>query len=157
MFKINIHSIVDVITNSSTTIYTYQDNVKEAKELLQEVLSLLGSKENVDDVFGFGVFLDDTDYYIESLDERDDVDGWDDFNWEEKDIYISKLQLQIVKKEVHKPNWMIEIEKDMSEDSYEYAKGTSLHIHAKNDKFTSLAEKALAFLNSSTADGGFDG
>ena len=38
MIKIKFHSIVDVITNSSTVIYTYQDSVGVAKSLVKEVL-----------------------------------------------------------------------------------------------------------------------
>jgi len=72
MFKLNVHSIVNVITNSSTVIYTYQNSTKEAKELLQEILNLMGEDKKVDDLFNIGVFLASTDYYT------DDLDNWED-------------------------------------------------------------------------------
>ena len=32
IYKISIHSMVDLITNSSTVIYTWQDSTKQAKK-----------------------------------------------------------------------------------------------------------------------------
>jgi hypothetical protein len=61
--KIKFHSIVDVITNSSTVIYTYQNSVSEAKELVQAILDLAGEKVSPDDVFYYGVFCDDDRYF----------------------------------------------------------------------------------------------
>ena len=54
--KFKMHSMVDVITNSSTVIYTYQDGcLNPAKELINEVLKLEGSDKNADDLFEFEV------------------------------------------------------------------------------------------------------
>jgi hypothetical protein len=51
--RINIHSVVDVITNSSTTIYTYSDegSVTSAKEVLAKLMKVLGVEGSVDDYF----------------------------------------------------------------------------------------------------------
>ena len=56
--KINIHSVVDVITNSSTTIYTYSEasSVDRAKELMQELMKVFGVTGDVDDYFEFCLY-----------------------------------------------------------------------------------------------------
>jgi hypothetical protein len=65
MIKIKIHSVVDVITNSSTVIYTYQDgSEKPVRELIEEIFKLSNITENIDDVFEFGLeggFEDEND------------------------------------------------------------------------------------------------
>jgi hypothetical protein len=56
--------MVDVITNSSTTIYTNQDDsVQPAKELVSEMLKLFGvTNLTPDDIFEFRVVKEDEDY-----------------------------------------------------------------------------------------------
>lgn len=58
--KFKIHSVVDVITNSSTIIYTYQDDsIQPAKELIDEMLRLFGvTDKTADDIFKFSVKSD---------------------------------------------------------------------------------------------------
>jgi len=61
----SIHSVIDVITNSSTEIYTFQDgSVEPVKELLTEVLGLCNIAGTVEDYFYVKVlptsFVDDS-------------------------------------------------------------------------------------------------
>ena len=159
MFKLNVHSIVDVITNSSTVIYTYQDSTKEAKELLQEILNLMGEDKKVDDLFNIGVFLSSTEYYTEHIDESEDDEEEipanypDDYKAQNK--YIEDLIESILKGEVVKPAWMKLIEEGTNYNDFPYP--TSLYISSKEAKYDALAKKILAFLNSVDADGGRDG
>lgn len=160
MFKLNIHSIVDVITNSSTTIYTYQNSTKEAKELLQEILNFVGKGETVDDVFNIGVFLEDVDQYAEYLAEHIEEEGGecpDDFpkDWKEQGTYVKNLQDKILRGEMNKPQWMKDAEE--YEDGMGYTYPTSLHIVSKDEKYSKLIEKILAFLNSTDNDAFRDG
>lgn len=67
MEKLKLHSIVDVITNSSTVIYTYQDSIEESKELLQEILNIANIEKSVDDLFYIDTFLEDISIYIENM------------------------------------------------------------------------------------------
>lgn len=55
MFKINIHSFVDVITNSSTTTYVKatQKSIDMAKELVNAILKIGNSNYKADDLFIF--------------------------------------------------------------------------------------------------------
>jgi len=146
MFKLNVHSIVDVITNSSTVIYTYQDSTKEAKELLQEILNLIGEKKDVDDLFHIGVFLSEDDYYIDSLDNAEEYpENFPVDDWKAQSKYIADLQEKILKGEASKPDWMENIEDGLDYDDYRYS--TSLYILPKDEKYTGLVKKMLTFLN----------
>ncbi len=153
MFKLDIHSIVDVITNSSTTIYTYQDGIKEAKELLQEILNIMGEKKGVDDLFSIGVFASDNDTYTEYLSElgEDDVDTEypDNYpldSWKAQDKYIDTLIENVLSGAIKKPKWMDEAEG--KEDYMGYTNPTSLHIVPIDAKHVGLVEKMMSFLNS---------
>lgn len=60
MNTLHIHSFVDVITNSSTVIYTYQDKcVPAAKELIGEVLKMLNESKTVDDLFSIEIVTEE--------------------------------------------------------------------------------------------------
>jgi hypothetical protein len=49
--KIKFHSLTDIITNSSTTIYTYSDKSSKAcKEMVDEIFETLGIDKSCDDV-----------------------------------------------------------------------------------------------------------
>jgi hypothetical protein len=161
IYKINIHSIVDVITNSSTVIYTWQNSEKEAKELLQEVLSLCGETALVDTLFYMRVFLE-SGKYADKLSEVEEDEFSDypvDFPreavWGKQIKYIDSVIAQILCGEIPKPKWMIQTEK---KDSYDtFSPSTFLHILPKDPKYTALCKKMLAFLNSPTSDGERDG
>ena len=55
--QIPIHSVVDLITNSSTVIYTQASNnaIKTAKEIINLVLKEAGTGQDADDLFDFRV------------------------------------------------------------------------------------------------------
>jgi len=151
MFKLNIHSIIDVITNSSTVIYTYQNNIKEAKELLQEILDLMGEDKKVNDLFNITTFLDDIEYYTNYLEEleEDDVELPENYpteGWKEQKKYIENIIEKVLEEEMDKPDWMKTAEDHEDWSGYTYP--TSLYISSKEEKYNTLIEKALAFLNS---------
>lgn len=51
-FKINLHSIIDLITNSSTEIYTYSDgSLAACKEMINEFLMVMQIDQTCDDLF----------------------------------------------------------------------------------------------------------
>jgi hypothetical protein len=58
--KISIHSVIDLITNSSTEIFTdYSNSVEPLKEFLNEILKACGVNKSCDEVFE--IELDDID------------------------------------------------------------------------------------------------
>jgi hypothetical protein len=85
-FHIPIHSIVDVITNSSSVLYTeaHQGSVDLAKKLINKVLSVAGTPLTADDLFNISVRTYSQDgirYYIQSHHVRqDDIPDLETFN-----------------------------------------------------------------------------
>jgi hypothetical protein len=70
--RINLHSYVNLITNSSTEIYTYQSSsVEPLKELVNEMLKVFDSDKTFDDIFSVEVFSNyrDIAYGINSRSE----------------------------------------------------------------------------------------
>ena len=51
-FILNIHSFIDVITNSSTEIFIdYSRSIKPCKEMINEMLKTFGVEQTCDDIF----------------------------------------------------------------------------------------------------------
>jgi hypothetical protein len=168
-FKVNIHSIVDVITNSSTTIFTYQNSVEETKELVQAVLNLCGIKDKTpDDIFYYGVFADKDTYlnycdYHDHEDEEDEPRNMPQINakygtpehkqeLEIRKKWLNDLKFSIIKGETSKPKWM-----ESAETCGDWAASSYLELIIKDEKFSEFAQKVRDLLNSVEADGGFDG
>jgi len=169
MIKLKLHSVVDVITNSSTVIYTYQNgSVTPAKELVNEVLKLQGiTDKTADDVFYYGVFCED-DVYFNVLDERGrdkpedypNVSGsWGSTERTESEALRQKwfddIVMKIMKGEMTQPEWMDEAE--TAHGWSEWAPNSYLTLVPKDEKYNDLGNKIKALLNSVDADGGRDG
>lgn len=167
MIKIRFHSIVDVITNSSTVIYTYQNSIKEAKELVAEMLKLMGIDKSPDDVFYYGVFCDN-DAYFDAY-ENDELpedcpkvtESWSG-NKELRDNQIAiqskwfeDYKLLIIKGDKEKCEWMLNSEKDQYGDSFD--PDSYLNLIPKEEQYKVFGEKIKALLGSISADGGRDG
>lgn len=147
MIIIKIHSVVDVITNSSTVIYTYQNSIKETKGLVEEILKIANITDKTpDDIFYYGVFCDNERYL-----ESDDSPGDFSYNDEEK---LNALKLSIMKGELEHPEWMNWVE-DGDGDSW--APDSYLHLIVKDERFQGIADEIKRLLNSIGADGGSDG
>ena len=65
-----LHSLVDVITNSSTVVYVWpnQDAIQKTKELLKEIVSVVGFEGDIDEYFDVDYTLDSD--YIDIASER---------------------------------------------------------------------------------------
>lgn len=85
--KIKIHSLVDVITNSSTTIYVqcHDNTIKYAKELIDIFLQATGSNKKADDLFTFNF---DVDREIEVENIVDDPENYLDSDYLEKALKL---------------------------------------------------------------------
>jgi hypothetical protein len=153
-----VHSFVDVITNSSTTIYTYQSGcIDAAKAVVNEMLALEGSSLKADDVFYFGAFCDD-DVYLDKYNYDSEslpagipvVTGdWDspehDTTQALQTEWFNNLKLSIMKGEAERPDWF-ELAEECDED---YNPDMNLEIIPKDEKYKVFGEKLLKFLNSS--------
>lgn len=161
MWKVNIHSMVDVITNSSTVIYTYQNSVSQTKELVQEILNLAGITDKTpDDIFYYGVFCEDETYFEnDGLPDDAPIVDWSkdsttrNVQRREQEEWFNNLKLSIMKKEIQQPDWMNNAEEN---DDW-FAPSQDLYLVPKDDKYIELSAKIGKLLNSVSADGGMDG
>lgn len=145
IFKIKLHSVIDVITNSSTEIYVFQDaSLSAFKELVDAMILTFKVPYSTEEMFGCDVFLDDTYYYVEGYREYQ--------NSEETVTYetIGKIMDSILLGEIEKPEWMKEIENQTQ-------RATSLYIIPKKPEFGKLSKQILNFLNSPSYDAEFEG
>ena len=78
---LDIHSFIDIITNSSTEIFVQATShtIKNVKELVNSLLKLGGSQLTADDLFTFELEGDD--------DEPVDIEDEDDEDYYDSDSY----------------------------------------------------------------------
>jgi len=161
MYKLKIHSAVDVITNSSTTIFSYfNGSVKPAKELINEIIKTFGGPEleglTADDMFYFGTFCD-VYRYVESVDdmyfEEDEHPylGVPDDKWYE---YTDSLIERITKGEIEKPLWMNRVEEHENYNGYHPE--NELYIVPKDEKFKPFADKMMKFVMSADHEAAYN-
>lgn len=130
MVKIPVHSLIDLITNSSTEIFVHSENSLEAcKDLVNEFLKSLNSELTCDDMFNLSVEPENIESYKEYIEYEfeDDEDGED------------KIQMvdQYLRGEIEKPDWW----EDHHVETY-------LIIKPKDKKYQKLAELFKEFLYS---------
>ena len=108
-YKLNIHSSVDLITNSSTTIFTYSSgSLGKLRELVNEMLKVFNRTDTFDDIFYAKVFLDDDYRYLErDKDEYEkDENPCPRISHKDLDLLID----DILSERIEKPRWMLDIE-----------------------------------------------
>lgn len=146
---IKIHSVVDVITNSSSVIYTFSGSaIKPLKELFTEIFKLLGEPQHVDDVFDIIAIPESYVLYDHFVNFVEDLDPeWPFYERYKKICEMtppSRQESELVNLFVEKykrgikEDWM-----DVGENS-----GTKLKIFVKDEKYNELANKAIKFLYS---------
>ena len=138
--------MVQLITNSSTVIFTYSEGaVESVKELINEILKLEGSDKKADDLFYIDTFLDELYCYTESESCPDEID----YN------NIENFVDEILTEKIEKPKWMNEVED--GEDYDYYRRSNSLYIKAKDEKYSNLVNKLLKYLYSTGHEATRDG
>jgi len=59
-FSVKLHSFIGLITNSSTEFFVdHSDSLEPCKDMLAEILSLMGSNAKVDDIFDVSIIKED--------------------------------------------------------------------------------------------------
>jgi len=146
--KIKVHSSVDLITNSSTTIFTYsQGSIEALKELTNEMLKTFNSPYSFDDIFYADIFLEESYEYFEDSNFPEDQDN---------SKYLEELKTKILKGEIEKPEWMVKLEN--TPDKYSYRRrSTTLEIMPRDEKYESLAKQLYKFLYSVDHDAEYQG
>lgn len=89
MLVINVHSFVDLITNSSTEIYTsaHGRTIDMAKDLVDKVLQAGGSAVTADDLFNFSLT----------------ITGWDEEEGREVTVDVSTPKGKEIQKNNEQP------------------------------------------------------
>lgn len=160
LVKVNFHSAVDVITNSSTTIFTYSGGCDEkAKELIDEFLKVLGSDKKSEDMFWMGIFLDDFDPFFDDLEEPEllspELKKVYNMGYSEQREWAEEQVQKILKGEIEEPDWMKEAE---DRENYDGFTGeTTFYILAKEEKYNDLAERISDFLYSTGHEAIYNG
>jgi hypothetical protein len=147
--KIPLHSMTDLITNSSTVIYTYSEGSEEAlRKMIDKIFATFGIDKKCEDVFNLSVTLEKNYHYYEALDELDEEDrpeelrNLDEETKEEKEVaFVEK----VLRNEIPKPEWMTDAE---GENGDGYRPATTLNIAAKLPKYEELAKLVSDFLYS---------
>lgn len=72
--KLNVHSVIDLITNSSTEMFAdYSNSIEPLKELLDEFLKLSGVNKTSDEIFEISIinsyWEENLEYYMEDYPE----------------------------------------------------------------------------------------
>lgn len=154
MIKIVLHSVTDLITNSSTVIFTYSDGcIEPLKNMITEIAKIFGFTKSFDEMFEAVIMAED-DYiyenYLEDLDEEDYPEGVT------RDTDISKLMKDVKTGKIAKPEWFEEAEN--REDSYDYYRPSNvLHLIPKNEEYEALGNAILKFLYSTDHEATRDG
>ena len=164
---IKIHSMTDLITNSSTVIYTYSDRSPKAlKEMIDEVFSVLGVDQKCDDVFTISVAKDsaelDLDACVDWAVDNSDMSGVPEvFSGDDEDVWyhtMSDFLDDIGDGKMEKPKWFVNMEEGLEEESYDsYPPETTLKVIAKDPKYEKLAELVVKFLYSTNHEATRDG
>ena len=167
MEKIYLHSITDLITNSSTTIYTYSDqSPKVLEELVNEFFSSLGVDKKCSDVFNMTVMMDDNYAYRDYISENENEDIPEEIYKRYKaadyrgqvDI-INALITDVASGKIAGNEWFVEMdEKLRNKENYNcYRPSSALYVSAKEPQFENLAKLLVKFLYSTYHEGCQDG
>jgi len=144
MVKIPIHSVIDLITNSSTEIFiNCKDSIEPTKELLNEFLKLIGSDKTCDEVFEISTEYDDDNIenFLEYWCEYDDEElykelGFGMIKYDERLKVIKDFIKGIKEGRKEKPKWF--------DDGWHVQ--VHLVIKAKDEKYEKFVELLKKFL-----------
>ena len=148
MIKIKLHSITDLITNSSTTIFTYSEGSEQAlKDMINEIITTLTpfNLENLtcDDMFDIVVMCDESYIYSEYI-ARMDKDDLPEGITTETDI--ASLYADVIAGKIPKPSWFHNVEE---EEGYNiYRPDSYLYLIPKDEKYIKMGAAIKAFLYS---------
>ena len=145
--RIPIHSMIDLITNSSTEIFVHSEHsVEPAKELLNEFLKLNGETRTYEDAFDISI----------EKDTEDAIEQWLDYYCKEddpklyKELNLNKCKDWESKRRIAK-SLADEInagKREMPEYVEEYGYQTFLVIKSKDKKYEKFAKILKEFLYS---------
>lgn len=154
MIKIALHSVTDLITNSSTVIFTYsQGCLQPLKDMMAEIAKTFGITKSFDEMFDAVILTDDEEQYVRYIEELDEEDYPEGVTPETD---ICALYQDVIKGRVSKPDWFKNVEE--SEDQYTYySPSTNLYLIPKDEQYVKLGNAILKFLYSTDHEATRDG
>ena len=147
--KIPVHSMIDLITNSSTEIFVdSESSLKPAKELLAELLRMDGSDKSVDDVFTLSLEYGDTYYLVDVLTDR--MEDYDEEmykklgltgDWREDEKKVKVYVDDFTSGKIEKPKYLDDLmnDQEINMDTYLVVKSNDSFY----DKFLELLKKLM--------------
>lgn len=158
--EVSLHSFVDVITNSSTTIYTFSESsVEPAKKLVNAFAKLMGYPKAAEEMFFFECFPsfhEQWDSYVEAK-EEDELTEEDKainaMSYGDRQLYFSQLKLDICMNKKERPHWLDEDHSRWGDDYIE----SKIFIYPKDAKYQEVADKLKEFLYSTSHEARYDG
>lgn len=155
--RIKLHSMTDLITNSSTVIYTYSDaSLGACRDMIDEVFRVLGVDKKCDDVFTLFITSDVESYDICDTEPTDDTPKeFIDNDGQFIDDKVSELLDQIHNGQTP-PEWLNKIVSKI-DDRRDYPTENTLIVKAKSPEFEKLADLIKAFLYSTSHEATRDG
>jgi len=136
--KLPLHSLIDVITNSSTEIFVHSEkSVQPAKDLLQELLKMEGSDKKVDDVFEISIEIERLEEYFEYYAEDDFEEELDGLNYKEKHAKLKEIAEEVKSGK-----------RQLPDDFENYHVETMLVVKTKDKKYQKLVDLLIKLLYS---------
>ena len=149
MLKLQLHSITDLITNSSTVIYTYSDySVEPLKEMVNEFLKISNIDKTCDDLFKLKILYNEDTY----RDLFSDTEEGRAMGWEKRREFVEQMLKDHVSNDTPLPDWAQHIN-----DYGDYPPQTFLYICPLKPEYEKLAELIKKFLYSTKHDSCYDG
>ena len=154
MIKIKLHSVTDLITNSSTVIFTYSGGtIQPLKDMINEILKTFNIDKTCDELFDAVILNDDSDTYSEWIEECNNgkyPKGVDE------NTDIEKLWNDVLAGKVPKPDWFKEVEESEMRCEY-YTPSTFLYLIPKEEQYRKIGNLIKTFLYSTDHEATRDG
>ena len=140
-----------------TFVYS-SESVEALKNLFTELRRVIGytTVPELNDMFYYGVFCKQNTY--------SNFNGWEKAQGEgievpemltsvcptpsEREYFVNRIIIEIIKGEIEKPEWMKYVEEEMSCNCCNAAPSTFLFLIPKDEKYRTLAARLLDFLYS---------
>lgn len=133
-YTLSIQSFVDLITNSSTSIYTFysEEGLNQIKQSLNNIIRVFAPDANIDDILEIKIVY--TDGFLDYLKENpEELFDEDDTNEESLLNYSKNLEVAL---ENYQCDW------------YEhYDTGVDIEIHPKDPKYEWLIHSMFTLIN----------
>lgn len=171
--KLKLHSIVDLITNSSTVIYTYSHGCDNAlRSLFAALKETFNIEENIEDVFYISVLCEDYQYHDYLTDTLSKDDWYNDaleipksladmlqdseVDYKESGKVVDKIIEDVKYNRIEKPVWMDRTEEHEGSWTY-YTPDTYIYLIPKEEKYKKIAEAFNTLIYSTDHEATRDG